>query len=81
MTEISFVSSAQQVKVIEIGIDIIKFGITSIILKSSARNMINAQTTIVNLDENGKPKARGKSSIKFVKRSILKKNTTPFKLN
>jgi hypothetical protein len=40
-------------------------------------------TTIVNLDENGKLKARGKSSIKFVKRSILKKtrhlsNSTKF---
>lgn len=73
MTEINFVSSEQQVKIIEIGIDIIKFGNTSITLKSAARNMMNAQTTIVNLDENGKPKAQGKSSIDFVKRSIIKK--------
>ena len=74
MSEINFRSSAQQGDIIEIGIDVIKFGITSITLKCEARNMMTRetiitidQTTMVNLDENGKPKAHGKSGIEFVR--------------
>lgn len=77
MSEINFRSSARQGDIIEIGIDVVKFGNTSVILKCEARNMMTRETiitidetTMVNVDENGKPKAHGKTEIEFVKNRI-----------
>jgi acyl-CoA thioesterase YciA len=74
MSEINFQSSARQGDIIEIGIDVVKFGNTSLVLTCAVRNMMTReiiitidQTTMVNLDENGKPKAHGKTQIEFVK--------------
>jgi acyl-CoA thioesterase YciA len=74
MSEINFKSSARQGDIVEIGIDVVKFGNTSLILKCAVRNMMTReiiitidQTTMVNLDEDGKPKAHGKTQIEFVK--------------
>jgi acyl-CoA hydrolase len=74
MSEINFRSSARQGDIVEIGIDVVKFGNTSLILKCAVRNMMTREiiisideTTMVNLDENGKPKAHGKTQIEFVK--------------
>lgn len=74
MSEINFQSSARQGDIIEIGLDVVKFGNTSLVLKCAVRNMMTReiiitidQTTMVNLDENGKPKAHGKTQIEFVK--------------
>jgi acyl-CoA thioesterase YciA len=78
MSEINFRSSARQGDIIEIGIDVVKFGNTSVILKCEARNMMTRETiitidetTMVNVDENGKPKAHGKTEIEFVKDRIV----------
>ncbi len=77
MSEINFRSSAKQGDIIEIGIDVVKFGNTSVVLKCEARNMMTRETiitidetTMVNVDENGKPKAHGKTTIEFVKNRI-----------
>ncbi|MBS7253907.1 acyl-CoA thioesterase [Flavobacterium branchiicola] len=77
MSEINFRSSARQGDIVEIGIDVVKFGNTSVILKCAVRNMMTRdliitidETTMVNLDENGKPKAHGKTQIEFVKDRI-----------
>ena len=74
MSEINFKSSARQGDIVEIGIDVVKFGNTSLILKCAVRNMMTReiiitidQTTMVSLDENGKPKAHGKTQIEYVK--------------
>ncbi|MES2239123.1 MAG: hotdog domain-containing protein [Bacteroidota bacterium] len=74
MSEINFTSSAKQGDVIEIGIDVVRFGTTSITLKCAARNMMTREiiitidsTVMVNLDEDGKPKPHGKTEIEFVK--------------
>lgn len=74
MSEINFRSSARQGDIIEIGIDVVKFGNTSVVLKCEARNMMTRETiitidetTMVNVDENGKPKAHGKTTIEYVK--------------
>ncbi|CAA9201989.1 acyl-CoA thioesterase [Flavobacterium collinsii] len=74
MSEIDFKSSARQGDIVEIGIDVVKFGNTSLILKCAVRNMMTREiiitidkTTMVNLDEEGKPKAHGKTQIEFVK--------------
>ncbi|WP_264550988.1 acyl-CoA thioesterase [Flavobacterium sp. N2038] len=77
MSEINFRSSARQGDIVEIGIDVVKFGNTSVVLKCAVRNMMTRdliitidETTMVNLDENGKPKAHGKTQIEFVKDRI-----------
>ena len=74
MSEINFRSSARQGDIVEIGIDVVKFGNTSVVLKCAVRNMMTRETiitidetTMVNLDENGKPRAHGKTQIEFVK--------------
>ncbi|HEY6143265.1 MAG TPA: hotdog domain-containing protein [Flavobacterium sp.] len=74
MSEINFKSSAKQGDIIEIGIDVVKFGYTSLTLKCEARNMMTRETiitidetTMVSLGDNGKPKAHGKTEIEFVK--------------
>jgi acyl-CoA hydrolase len=77
MSEINFRSSAKQGDIIEIGIDVVKFGRSSIELICEARNMMTretiitiASTTMVNLGEDGKPKAHGKTEIEYVKDRI-----------
>ena len=74
MSEINFMSSAKEGDVIEIGMDIVKFGNTSLVLKCEVRNKMTRETiitvdniTMVNMGENGKPKAHGKTKIEFVK--------------
>ncbi|WP_418262927.1 acyl-CoA thioesterase [Flavobacterium faecale] len=78
MSEINFRTSARQGDVIEIGIDVVKFGNTSLTLKCEVRNMMTRETiitidatTMVNLGEDGKPKAHGKTKIEFVKDRLV----------
>jgi acyl-CoA hydrolase len=77
MSEINFRSSARQGDIIEIGIDVVKFGNTSITLKCEARNIMTRETiitidtiTMVNLNENGKPSSHGKTNIEYIKNRI-----------
>ena len=49
MSEINFRSSAKQCDIIEIGIDVLKFGNTSLTLKCEARNMMT-RATIITID-------------------------------
>ncbi len=74
MSEINFSSSAAQGDIIEIGIDVVKFGTSSLTLKCEVRNKMTRETIItienivmVSLDAEGKPKPHGKSRIEFVK--------------
>lgn len=74
MSEIDFVSSASQGDIIEIGIDVVKFGTASLTLTCEVRNKMTRKTIIrvdkivmVSVDENGKPKAHGKTKIEFVR--------------
>lgn len=68
MSEINFRSSARQGDIIEIGIDAVKFGNSSITLKCEVRNIMTREViitvdsiTMVALGDDGKPKAHGKS--------------------
>ena len=77
MSEINFVSSAKQGDIIEIGLDVVKFGNSSLILKCEVRNIMTRETiitidtiTMVSLGEDGKPKAHGKTEIEFVRNRI-----------
>ena len=77
MSEINFVSSAKQGDIIEIGLDVVKFGNSSLILKCEVRNIMTRETiitidaiTMVSLGADGKPKAHGKTEIEFVRDRI-----------
>lgn len=79
MSEIDFKSSAREGDIVEIGIDVVKFGTASLTLKCEVRNKMTRETIItidkivmVALDEEGKPKAHGKSQIEFVKDRLKK---------
>ena len=74
MSEINFKSSASQGDIIEIGIDVVKFGNASLTLRCEVRNKMSRETIItienivmVSLDKSGKPHAHGKSKIEYVK--------------
>jgi acyl-CoA thioesterase YciA len=73
MSEINFMSAAKQGDIIEIGIDVVKFGKSSLVLKCVVRNMMTRDIiitidniTMVNLDEEGKSKPHGKTQIEFI---------------
>ena len=77
MSEINFISSAKQGDIVEIGIDVVKFGNSSLTLKCEARNIMTRETiitidsiTMVSLGADGKPKAHGKTEIEFVRNRI-----------
>ncbi len=74
MSEIDFVSSAHQGDIIEIGIDVLKFGTASLTLTCEVRNKMTRQVIItidkivmVNVDEQGQPQAHHKTKIEYVK--------------
>lgn len=73
MSEINFKSSAKEGDIIEIGIDVVKFGTASLTLRCEVRNIMTRETIIsienivmVSLDDEGKPKAHGKSEIEYI---------------
>ncbi len=77
ISEINFVSSATKGDIIEIGIDVVGFGNSSITLKCEVRNKMTRQTIItidkiimVGLDATGKSLAHGKTQIEFVKKRL-----------
>ncbi len=77
MSEINFISSAKQGDIVELGIQVEKFGNTSITLSCIARNKMSRKNiltidniTMVNLGEDGRPKAHGKTKVEFVKDRI-----------
>lgn len=74
MSEIDFQSSANQGDIVEIGIEVIKFGHASLTLKCEVRNKMTRKTIItvdrivmVSLDEDGKAKAHGKTKVEYVR--------------
>lgn len=74
MSEINFRSSAKKGDIIEIGLDTIGFGNTSLALSCEVRNKMTREViisidkiTMVGLDEDGKPRSHGKTEKEFVK--------------
>ena len=74
ISEIDFQSSAHQGDIIEIGIEVIKFGSASLTLKCEVRNKMTRKIIItvdrivmVSLDDDGKAKPHGKTEIEYVK--------------
>ncbi|WP_312207787.1 acyl-CoA thioesterase [Epilithonimonas hominis] len=81
ISEINFVSSAKQGDIIEIGIEAVEFGKSSLTLRCEVRNKMTHQIIItidklvfVGLDENGNPKPHGKTKIEYVADRLSEKN-------
>lgn len=79
MSEINFMSAAKQGDIVEIGLEVIKFGKTSLILNCEVRNMMTREAiitieniTMVNLGEDNKPKAHGKTQIEYISNRLNK---------
>lgn len=80
MSEINFMSSAVQGDIVEIGMNVIKFGTTSLTLSCEVRNKMTRETIItvdkivmVNLGPDGHPRAHGKTEVEFVKNRLKDK--------
>jgi acyl-CoA hydrolase len=74
MSEINFMSSAVKGDIVEIGIEVVSFGKSSLTLNCEVRNKMTHETIVtvdniimVNLGENGKPLSHGKTKIEYVK--------------
>lgn len=74
MSEINFMSSAKQGDIIEIGIEVTKFGRSSLTMRCEVRNKMTRETILtvdniimVNLGPDGKPAPHGKTEVEFVK--------------
>lgn len=73
ISEINFMASAKEGDIIEIGIEVIKFGSASLTLKSEVRNKMTRETILtvdnivmVNLGKDGKPTPHGKTEVEYV---------------
>ena len=80
ISEINFVNSARQGDIIEIGIEVVNFGRTSLTLSCEVRNKMTHQTIItidkivfVSLDENGNPQPHGKTEVEYVEDRLGKR--------
>jgi len=74
ISEINFMASAKKGDIVEIGMEVVKFGKSSITMKCEARNKMTRETILtvdniimVNLGDNGKPTPHGKTEVEFVK--------------
>ncbi|MCR8667656.1 acyl-CoA thioesterase [Aestuariibaculum sp. M13] len=73
MSEIDFKASAKQGDIVEIGMEVVKFGKASLVLSCEVRNKMTHETIItissivmVNLGPDGKAKPHGKTEVEYV---------------
>ncbi len=74
VSEINFISAPRQGDIVELGIEAVKFGKSSITMRCEVRNKLTREAILkidklvfVNLDENGQPAPHGKTEITYVK--------------
>ena len=79
ISEIDFRASAREGEIIEIGIEVVKFGNASLTLRAEVRNKMTRETIItvdkivmVSLDDLGQPKPHGKTEVEYVKDRLEK---------
>jgi len=77
ISEINFVSSARRGDIIEMGMEVVKFGNSSLTLRCEVRNKLTRKRILniekmvfVNMGEDGKPKAHGKTEVTYVRDRI-----------
>tara|TARA_R110002051_G_scaffold123527_1_gene196768 strand:- start:3019 stop:3414 length:396 start_codon:yes stop_codon:yes gene_type:complete len=81
MSEINFMSTADKGDIIEIGIEVVKFGKTSLTLNCEVRNKMTRETIVtvdniimVNLGADGKPASHGKTKVEYVRDRLAAEN-------
>ena len=74
MSEINFVSSAKQGDIIELGMEVVKFGKSSLTLRCEVRNKLNRKSILsidsivfVSLNDSGVPIPHGKTEVSYIK--------------
>ena len=74
MSEIDFRASAKKGDIVEIGLEVTKFGTASLSLRCEVRNKMTREVIItierivmVGLDEDGNAKAHGKTEVEYTK--------------
>lgn len=74
ISDINFQDKAEKGDIVEIGMEAVKFGKTSLTLRCEVRNMMTRRTiisietiTMVNLGKDGVPAPHGKTEIEFIK--------------
>ncbi|MDG1333725.1 MAG: hotdog domain-containing protein [Crocinitomicaceae bacterium] len=74
ISDINFQDKAEKGDIVEIGMDVVKFGKTSLTLRCEVRNMMTRKTIIsidtiimVSLGKDGMPSPHGKTKIEFIK--------------
>ena len=74
ISDINFQDKAEKGDIVEIGMDVVKFGKSSLTLRCEVRNMMTRRSIIsidtiimVNLGEDGVPAPHGKTEIEFIK--------------
>jgi acyl-CoA thioesterase YciA len=72
ISDVNFICSAEQGDAIEIGMDVVKFGSSSLTLCCKVRSKMTHDTiicvdniTMVNLGDDGKPTAHGKTEVEY----------------
>ncbi|MCH1479556.1 acyl-CoA thioesterase [Crocinitomicaceae bacterium] len=80
MSEINFMASAKKGDIVEIGMEVIKYGKSSITMRCEARNKMTRETILtvdnmvmVNLGKDGKPTPHHKTELEFVSDRIKNK--------
>lgn len=83
ISEINFQNSAREGDIVEIGIEVLKFGTTSLSLRCEVRNKMTHLVIIsiekiimVTLDEQGKPAPHGKTKVEYVKDRLNQRNSS-----
>jgi acyl-CoA hydrolase len=78
MSEINFVSSAKQADVVEIGIEFLTIGTTSITFRCEVRNLFSKKTIIsidrivfVNVNQDGKPEPHGQTEADIIQNATF----------
>ncbi|NEN23247.1 acyl-CoA thioesterase [Cryomorpha ignava] len=79
ISDINFSEASHQGDIVEIGIDVVKFGRSSLVLRCEVRNMMTRKTiltienvTMVNLGDDGKPAPHGKTEKEYVRNRLAK---------
>jgi acyl-CoA hydrolase len=74
ISDINFQDKAEKGDIVEIGMDVVKFGKSSLTLRCEVRNMMTRKSIIsidtiimVNLGKDGVPAPHGKTKIEFIK--------------
>ncbi len=80
ISEINFIAAPVQGDIIEMGIEVVRFGKSSITLRCEVRNKISReqvleieQIVMVNLGADGKPTPHGKTRVEYVRDRLAEK--------